>query len=69
MYNILCEDLKVKFYYDYKINRWVVTCNGIISKQDLHQKQLFHLNEDGTYLLNEKAPQWLNESFERVINY
>lgn len=56
-------------YYDYKINRWVVTCNGIISKQDLHQKQLFHLNEDGTYLLNEKAPQWLNESFERVINY
>lgn len=40
-------------YYDYKINRWVVICNGIISKQDLHQKQLFHLNEDGTYLLNE----------------
>ena len=63
------EEYILNEYTDYKINRWVVTCNGIISKQDLHHKQLFHLNEDGTYLLNKKAPQWLKESFERIINY
>lgn len=58
-----------KNYENYSINRWLVTTGGKISFADLNSKVLFHLNEDGTYLINEKAPQWIKESFERVINY
>lgn len=63
------ETKYVKTYENYTINRWVVTCGETISKTDLNPKILFHLNEDGECILNEHAPQWIKESFERVINY
>ena len=56
-------------YSNYKTNRWIVTCNGLLSQQDLDPNQLFHLNDNGACLLNKKASQWLKDSFERVINY
>ena len=57
-----------KYYENYSINRWLVTTGGKINATDLNLKVLFHLNDDGTYLLNKKAPDWLKNSFERVIN-
>lgn len=59
----------VKKYENYIINRWVVTCGDDIRKIDLNPKVLFHLNDDGTCIFNEHAPQWLKESFERVVNH
>lgn len=64
------EDEFIKKYYPgYSITRWVTTFGENIYQNGLNQKVLFHLNKNGTYLLNDNAPKWLKELFERVINY
>ena len=64
------EDEFIKKYYpDYSITRWVTTFGEDIYGNELHPKVLFHLNKDGTYLLNKNSPKWLKDLFERVINY
>ncbi len=64
------EDEFIKIYYpSYSITRWVSTFGENIYPNGLHQKVLFHLNKNGTYILNDKTPQWLVELFKRVINH
>ena len=56
-----------KYYPSYSITRWVSTFGENIYPTGLHQKVLFHLNKDGTYLLNDNAPKWLKDLFQKVI--
>lgn len=64
------EDEFIKKYYPgYSITRWVTTFGENIYPNGLDSKVLFHLNKNGTYLLNENTPEWLKDLFERVINY
>ena len=55
-------------YENYSIDKWLVTFGDKINEKDLNPKILFHLNENGTYILNQKAPEWLKISFKRVID-
>ena len=63
------EDEFIKKYYPgYSITRWVTTFGENIYQNGLNPEVLFHLNKNGTYLLNDKAPKWLKDLFKRVIN-
>ena len=62
------EDEFIKKYYpSYSITRWVSTFGENIYQNGLNPKVLFHLNKNGTYLLNDNAPKWLKQLFKRVI--
>ena len=64
------EDEFIKKYYpSYSITRWVSTFGENIYQNGLNPKVLFHLNKNGTYLLNDNAPRWLVDLFKRVINH
>ena len=64
------EDEFIKKYYpSYSITRWVSTFGENIYQNGLNPKVLFHLNKNGTYLLNDNAPKWLVDLFKRVINH
>ena len=58
-----------KYYPNYDITRWVSTYGENIYKEGIHQKVLFHLNKDGTFLFNEKTPTWLLNLVQTIINH
>lgn len=61
------EDEFIKKYYpSYSITRWVSTYGENIYGNGIHPKVLFHLNKNGTFLLNEKTPAWLTDLIKRI---
>ena len=63
------EDEFIKKYYpNYSITRWVSTYGENIYGNDIHPKVLFHLNKNGTFLLNKKTPTWLIDLINKLIN-
>ena len=57
-----------KYYPGYSIARWITTYGADIYQNGLNSKVLFHLNKNGTYILNDKTPTWLKDLFKKVIN-
>ena len=49
------------------IERWVTTFGGNI-KEIPHKKVLLHINKDGSFILNSKAPSELIEALGKVLN-
>lgn len=53
-------------YEDYSIKRWVVTYGNDIYRNNLNNNVLFHLNDDGTFYVNENSPIWIKNLFNEV---
>ena len=51
-------------YPDYSISRWVTTFGEDRYHGNLNPKVLIHLNRDGSFYVNEKAPNWIKELFK-----
>lgn len=51
-------------YKDYSIGRWIVTYGNDIYHNNLNDKVLFHLNDDGTFYVNKNSPVWIKKLFE-----
>lgn len=57
-----------KYYPDYSITRWVSTYGeDIYDLTGVHPQVLFHLNKNGTFILNEKTPTWLTNLIKRIV--
>lgn len=60
-------------YREYSISRWVTTFGEDIYHDNLNPQVLMHLNNDGSFHINKKAPNWIKELFknneELIINY
>ncbi|MDD5959043.1 MAG: hypothetical protein PUC09_00150 [Methanobrevibacter wolinii] len=48
-------------YPKYSIERWIVTYGKDIFNNDLNNKVLFHLNENGSFYVNKNSPIWLKK--------
>ena len=53
------DEIILPNYSDYSIERWVVTYGEDIYHNNLNPKVLFHLNKDGSYYVNNRAPSWI----------
>ncbi len=51
-------------YPDCSISRWITTFGKDVYSKDLNPKVLIHLNTDGSFIINERAPSWVKRLFK-----
>ncbi|MCD7780092.1 MAG: hypothetical protein LUH05_05415 [Candidatus Gastranaerophilales bacterium] len=62
LFDILEEEYVNKYYPNYNVYRYIVTYGGNVS-EIVNEKVLLHLNSDGTFYINNNAPEWFNNIF------
>lgn len=65
LFDIIEEEYINKYYPKYSINRWIITFGKDIYHSKLNEKVLFHLNNDGSYYINNKAPSWFKKLYNQ----
>lgn len=65
LFDIIEKEYINKYYPKYSVNRWVITFGNDIYHSKLNEKVLFHLNDDGSYYINNKAPSWFKQLYNQ----
>ncbi len=63
-YDPIEKEYIIPRYPNYSISRWVTTFGEDIYYGKLNSKVLMHLNTDGSFYVNENAPNWIKELFK-----
>lgn len=53
-------------YKNYSIKRWIVTFGKDIYNNKLNNKVLFHLDNKGSFYINNNASQWIKKLFDKL---